>query len=128
MDFMNRYGPVIGRTFLSAIFLLSGFDKIANPQGTQQYMAAKGMPATGLFLVAAILLELVGGLMLLLGCHARRGALLLILFLVPTTLIFHTDFAEKLQVIMFMKNLAILGGLLFVAAFGSGPFSLKGQK
>lgn len=124
---MQRYIPLIGRAFLSAIFLKSAFDKITDPAGTQQYMAANGIPLTGLFLVAAIIVELVGGLSVLLGYKAKWGAIALILFLIPATLIFHTNFGDRIQVIQFMKNLAIMGGLLMVYYSGSGPVSLDAR-
>ena len=98
-----------------------------NPAGTQQYMAAHGMPFAGLFLIGAIILEIGGGLSVLLGYKARWGAIALVVFLIPTTLIFHTKFSEHLQVIMFMKNLAILGGLLMVSYFGPGPISFDAR-
>ena len=124
-DKMQKFLPVLGRVFLAAIFIKSGISKITNFSGTEAYMNASGIPLTWLFLIGAIVLELAGGLSVLLGWKAKYGAWLLIVFLVPTTLIFHTEFSNNMQMIMFMKNLAILGGLLMVAYFGSGPFSLK---
>ena len=121
---MQRYLPLIGRILIALIFLLSAFGKITDFSGTQQYMASAGMPATGLLLVAAIAFELFGALSVLLGFRARWGAIALIVFLIPATLIFHTDFADQNQMIHFMKNLSIMGGLLFVVAHGSGAFSL----
>ncbi|MEP0754030.1 DoxX family protein [Trichocoleus sp. Lan] len=126
---MEKYIPLIARAFLAAIFLKSGFDKITGFSGTQQFMASKDIPEalTGLLLVAAIILELAGGLSVLLGYKARWGAIALIIFMIPATLIFHTDFADRMQVIAFMKNLAIIGGLLMVYYIGSGPVSLDEQ-
>jgi putative oxidoreductase len=124
---MEKYIPLIARAFLAAIFLKSGFDKITGFSGTQQFMASKGLPLTALLLVAAIILELAGGLSVLLGYKARWGAIALIIFMIPATLIFHTNFAESMQVIAFMKNLAIIGGLLMVYYIGSGPISLDEQ-
>ncbi|MEP0881824.1 DoxX family protein [Trichocoleus sp. ST-U3] len=124
---MEKYIPLIARAFLAAIFLKSGFDKITGFSGTQQFMASKGLPLTALLLVAAIILELAGGLSVLLGYKARWGAIALIIFMIPATLIFHTDFADRMQVIAFMKNLAIIGGLLMVYYIGSGPISLDEQ-
>ncbi|UCD57100.1 MAG: DoxX family protein [Candidatus Hydrogenedentota bacterium] len=124
---MKNFVPLSARVLISQIFLASGWGKIMDPSGTQHYMAAHGMPLTALFLVGAIVLELGGGLSVLLGYKARWGAVALIVFLIPTTLIFHTAFAERLQQIMFMKNSAILGGLLMVACFGSGPLSLDAR-
>lgn len=121
-----NYIPLAARIFLSIIFLRSGVSKILGFGGTQKFMAANGIPLalTGLLLVSSIIIELGGGLSVLLGYKARWGAIALIIFLVPTTLIFHTNFAEEMQVIQFVKNLAIVGGLLMVVYLGSGPVSL----
>ena len=121
---MQRYLPFIGRILIALIFILSASGKIADFGGTQAYMAQYGMPATGLLLVGAIALELFGGLSVLVGFRARWGAIALFVFLIPATLIFHTDFADRNQMVHFMKNLSIMGGLLFVVAHGSGAFSL----
>ncbi len=124
---MKNLIPLMARILLAAIFLMSGLGKIMEPTGTLQYMAAYGMPLTGLFLVGAIGLQVVGGISLLLGYKARWGSILLVVFLLPATLIFHTKFSDQIQMIMFMKNLAILGGLLMVAYFGPGPLSLNAR-
>jgi putative oxidoreductase len=126
------WAPLLGRIGLSAIFLLSGVNKITNWEQTAQYMQAQGMPLVPLFLVGAIVLELAGGLSVLLGFHARLGAALLILFLIPATLIFHNFWAlqgpeQQLQMIMFLKNVAILGGLLLIVGMGPGPISLDNR-
>lgn len=124
-----NYIPLIARIFLSVIFLRSALSKILDFSGTQQQIAANGIPLalTGLLLAGAIVFELAGGLSVLLGYKARWGAILLIIFLVPTTLIFHTNFAEEMQVIQFLKNLALVGGLLMVVYFSSGPLSLDAR-
>ena len=124
---MNQYQPwglLAGRILLAYIFVLSGYGKITNFAGTAGYMAKYGMPMIEFFLVCAILLELVGSLMLVLGWKARWGALALIVFLVPTTLIFHPVWADPGQAIQFQKNLAIMGGMLYVAFMGPGRLSL----
>jgi len=120
---MKNHIPLIARILLALIFIKSGIGKIMDPTGTQQYMAAYGMPLTGLFLVGAIIFEIFGSLSVLLGYKARLGAIALIIFLVPATLIFHTKLSDPLQMVMFMKNLAMLGGLLMVAYFRPGPIS-----
>ena len=119
----------LARFFLAAIFVASGFGKIADFSGTQGYMASVGMPATALFLVGAILVEVLGGLALIVGYRARLAAIALVGFLVPATLLFHAFWAAppeaaQMQMISFMKNLALIGGLLFVAASGAGAYSL----
>lgn len=112
---------LLGRVLLALIFVLSGLHKISNFSGTQQMMADHGMPYTPVFLIGAILVEVIGGLSVLVGYRARIGATVLALFLIPTTLIFHSGAAEQVN---FMKNLSIIGGLLMVAAHGSGSVSL----
>ena len=97
---------------------------IGNFEGTAQYMAKVGMPLTNYFLVGAIFLELVGSITILLGYHARFGALLLLIFLIPTTLIFHTNFTDPMQKIHFMKNVSMFGGCLILLASGAGRFGL----
>ncbi len=124
---MRNFIPLIARIFLSVIFLKSALGKIMDPAGTQQFMAAHGMPLTVLFLIGAILLEVAGAISVLIGYKVRWGAALLVVFMVPTTLIFHTKLSDPIQMIMFMKNLAILGGLLMVVYFGAGPGSLDAR-
>ncbi|HET6676019.1 MAG TPA: DoxX family protein [Nitrospiraceae bacterium] len=121
----HPYSTLIGRLLLGAIFLLSGINKIADPAGTQGYMVTMGMTwATMLFYLGAIVIEVGGGLSLWLGYWTRIGAAVLIGFMIPTTLIFHTGFADPNQMIHFMKNLAVTGGLLYLATYGPGPLSL----
>lgn len=121
----RQYMTFIGRGLLAAIFIMSGLSKLNDPQGTQQYMAAMGMTwATGFFFWSAVAIELGGGLALLLGFMTRFAATLLVLFMIPTTWIFHTNFPDPNQVIHFLKNLAIMGGLLYASVFGAGPLSV----
>lgn len=123
------YATVAARIMIGQIFIIAGIGKIADFAGTAGYMASKHMPAVTFFLVMAILFEVLGGISLLAGFKARLGALALIVFLLATTLIFHNFWAlegvdRQMQMIQFMKNLAILGGLLMMATYGSGPISL----
>ncbi|NNG04980.1 MAG: DoxX family protein [Inquilinus sp.] len=132
MQAVEKFGPVVGRTLLVIVFLLSGVNKVFNWDGTAGYMASVGMPMIPLFLAGAIVLEIGGSLSVILGFKARWGALALIVFTIPTTLIFHAywsvDPAQmQLQMIMFMKNLGLTGGLLMVMAFGAGPVSLDAK-
>jgi putative oxidoreductase len=125
MMYDHAYSTLVGRVLLAVIFLLSGFNKIMDPAGTQNYMAAMGMTwATGLLYAGAVIVEVGGGLSVILGYWARVGAAALILFMIPTTLIFHTGFGDQNQLIHFLKNLAMTGGLLYVVAYGPGPLSL----
>jgi putative oxidoreductase len=123
--FTAAYMSLIGRVFLGLIFLISGIHKIADPQATQQYMLAMGMMwMTTLFYVGAVVVELAGSFSLLLGYRTRAGAWLLFLFMIPTTLIFHAHFGDPNQMIHFLKNLSIMGGLLYVANYGAGSLSM----
>lgn len=118
-----------GRVLLALIFVMAGLQKIPGYAGTQQYMEAMGVP--GALLPLVIALEILGGLALALGWQARIAALLLAGFSVLSGLLFHmipgmsmTGMEAQMQSIMFMKNLAIAGGLLMVVALGAGPVSL----
>ncbi|MEL6555385.1 MAG: DoxX family protein [Cyanobacteria bacterium J06621_11] len=125
--FFQKYTPLIARTFIAVIFIMTGINKITGFAGTQQQIASVGIPLAALVTVFTIVFEIVGGLSLILGYKARIGGILLLLFLVPATLMFHNPVVDPTQMIQFMKNLAIIGGLLMVTVYGSGPVSLDGQ-
>ena len=112
-----------GRMFLASVFLAAAFGKVTNFDGTVQYMTAHGMPAASALCAAAIAVEGLGSLSLILGYRSRWGASALAGFLVIATWIFHTGPDQRIQL---LKNLAILGGLLNVIALGPGPISLEG--
>jgi putative oxidoreductase len=124
---MNQYQPwglLAGRLLLAYIFVVAGYGKIVGFAGTAGYMAKYGMPMVEVLLVGAIIVELVGGLMLAVGWKARWAALAIFLFVIPTTIIFHPVWADPGQAIQFQKNLAIMGGMLYVAFMGPGRLSL----
>ncbi len=129
-NFLRTDATVLaGRILLSLIFVMSSLGKIADWNGTAGYMASKGMVAIGFFLPAAVAVELLGGLSVMTGFKARWGASLLFLFLIPVTLIFHDFWTlngmdRQMQTIHFMKNMAIMGGLLTLAGSGAGSFRL----
>lgn len=129
MKAMRSLFTIIARWCLAAVFIFAGASKLIFFDQTHVYMASKGFTAIPLFLFGAALLELIGGLCLILGYKTRFGAAILLLFLIPATLIFH-DFwnAEgvdrAIQQVMFLKNLAIFGGLLYVLCDGPGSFAL----
>ncbi|MGB6680394.1 MAG: DoxX family protein [Candidatus Bathyarchaeia archaeon] len=116
--------PLAARILISTIFIMAAINKSMDLLGSEQYMAAYGIPASGVLLVLAIMVEIFGGLSILLGFKAKWGAIALFIFLIPVTLIFHTEFTDRIQSIMLLKNLAMMGGLLMVANYGSGPYSL----
>ena len=122
---MRSYVPLLARILLGLIFVMSGITKITGFEGTQPDLGCHGMPLGAVFLVGAIAVEILGGLSVILGLWPRAGAAVLVLFLIPATLIFHTDFGQQTQMIMFLKNLSIMGGLLLVMAFGGGRYRIQ---
>jgi putative oxidoreductase len=122
-----RVLAVVGRVLIALIFVLAGLNKISGFNGTVAYMTQHSMPMAEILAVATIVLELGAGLCVALGYWTRAAALLLALFLVPATLIFHTNLVvahQQDQTIMLLKNLAIIGGLLTLAAQPPGPAAL----
>jgi len=123
---MEKYSVIISRVLLAQIFFIAGLGKIAGYDGTAAYMSAMGVPAMLLPLV--ILLEVGGGLALIVGWQTRWVSLALAGFTVVAALIFHHNFADQIQMIMFMKNIAITGGLILLAAHGAGEYSFDARK
>ena len=130
MHALNRYGPLAGRILIALIFVLSGFGKVTGFEGTVGYIASKGLPLPQLAAISAIIIELGGGLMLVFGLRARWAAAALLIFTAFAALIFHNFWAvppdqAQNQMIHFMKNISMMGGLLYVLVYGSGPLSLS---
>lgn len=126
---MNTFQPylsLLGRVMLSAIFIMSGLGKISAYAGTQGYMEASGVP--GLLLPVVIALEVIGGLAILVGYQARIAAFLVGGFTLLAGFIFHSNFADQTQMIMFMKNVSIAGALFFIVANGAGALALDNRK
>ncbi|GAB1718760.1 MAG: LysR family transcriptional regulator [Nitrosospira sp.] len=120
--------PMIGRLMMAAIFLISGFGKAAAPQMTIGYIASVGWPFPALVLAVAIGVEIIGGLMLALGYRTRIAALVLAVFTVAAGALFHNAIGDQTHFIMLLKNIAITGGLLQVATFGGGAFSIDARR
>ena len=129
---VKTYGPLAGRILLALIFVISGYNKLVGFDGTVGYIASKGLPLPQLAAAAAIAIELVGGILLVVGWQTRWAATAIFVFLIPTTLIFHPFWAvaagKQMEMIQFMKNLCIMGGMLYVMAFGAGPLSVDNRK
>ena len=123
---MERTINVASRVLLAHIFVISGWSKIAGYAGTQAYMTSVGLP--GALLPLVIALELLGGIALIVGFHTRWVALALAAFSIVAALIFHNNFADQMQMIAFMKNLAIAGGLLVLSQTGAGAPSVDAAK
>jgi putative oxidoreductase len=123
------YGPLVGRVLLVLIFIIAGFGKITGFDGTVGYMQAYNMPMPQVLAVLAIIIELGGGIMVAVGWKARWGAAALFIFVLVASFIFHAFWAVpadqmQMQRIMFLKNLSMMGGLLYVIVYGSGPASV----
>ena len=119
---MTNIFDLIGRVFISGIFLLSGFNKIGNYDGTVGWMESFGLP--GFLLIPAIILEIVGPILIIIGYQTRIAAGALSLFCLTTAIIFHTDFSDQMQFIAFMKNIALAGGFLFLVVNGARGYCL----
>ena len=129
MNALNRYGPLVGRILIALIFVFAGFGKITGFEGTVGYIASKGLPFPQLAAIGAIIVELGGGIMLVLGWKTRLAAAALLIFTGLAALFFHNFWAltpdqAQNQMIHFMKNLAMMGGMLFVMVHGAGALSL----
>ncbi|MHC2148945.1 DoxX family protein [Pseudomonas sp. 210_17 TE3656] len=119
---------LVGRVLLSAIFILSGFSKLAAPAMMVGYISSVGLPLPQLALALAIIVEIGGGLALVAGYRTRTVAALLAVFSVFTALAFHNALGDQNQFIHFFKNIAMAGGLLHIVAFGAGRFSLDARR
>jgi putative oxidoreductase len=119
---VKNIAEVAGRSFLAVLFLLSGLGKIGAYAATAAYMSSVGVPSALLPVVIAT--EVLGGLAIILGWQTRVTALLLAGYSLLTALVFHTNFADQIEMIMFLKNVSIAGGFLLLVANGAGPLSL----
>jgi putative oxidoreductase len=124
----TRYLPFAGRAIIGAIFLMSGLGKLAAYGATTAMIAAAGLPAPPAAWLVAVAVEAGGGLLLLLGYRVRTVALILAVFALATAVFFHRNFADQNQMIHFLKNLIIAGGLLQIVHFGAGAVSLDNRR
>jgi putative oxidoreductase len=124
---------VVARVLLALMFVLAGFSKFAGLAGTAGYIASKGLPMPMVLAVLTAIVEVVGGIALIVGFQARIAALALALFTIAASFLFHNFWAMPadqafVNQLMFMKNLAVAGGLLFVFSLGAGPASLDARR
>lgn len=119
-----EWAPLLGRIFLSAIFILSGVGKITGFAGTVGYIGSVGLPLPEVAAVFAIVIELGAGLALLFGWKTYWAAKILILWVLILAVIFHRDFSDENQIGHFLKNISIAGGLIFAKLHGAGKYSL----
>ena len=119
---MTNILDLVARILISALFLLNGIFKISNYDGTVGWMEGYGIP--GILLIPAIILEIVGPILIILGYKAKIAAGLLSLFCIATAVIFHNDFSDQMQLGSFLKNIALAGGFVFIFINGTKDFSL----
>jgi putative oxidoreductase len=119
---------LVARVLLSIIFLMSGFGKLTDIAGTASYFANYGLPAPSATAVIVGLVELLGGLAILVGFKTPVAAWVLAIFSVASALVAHTDFGDQMQMINFLKNLAMAGGFLALAVSGAGAYSIDGRR
>jgi putative oxidoreductase len=124
MKSLNDVGALIGRILMALIFLLSGIGKFAHPSMMLAFMKMNGVPAPEPMLYLSAIIEIAGGLALLIGLRARAAAVLLFLFLIPVTLMMHAIPGGQMNQVEVLKNLAIMGGLLILATRGGGAYSI----
>ncbi|MBC7756529.1 MAG: DoxX family protein [Bdellovibrio sp.] len=117
---------LFGRVMVALIFILAGLGKIQDPAGTMGYMQSVGVP--GILLWPTIALEVLGGLALAMGYKTRYVAFALAIFSIVAAALFHRNFADQMQMIMFLKNIAIAGGLLLLAVSGNTAFSIDNKR
>ena len=113
---------ILGRLLLSAIFLINGIGKIFNYEGTIQYMENFDVP--GYLIIPAITVEILFPILLIIGYYTKFSALVLSLFTFALAIIFHTDFSNQMQLMSFLKNIAIAGGFLIIFVYGPGKYSI----
>ena len=122
---MANIADLIGRILISALFLLNGIFKISNYDGTIDWMESFGMP--GILIIPAIILEIAGPVLIIIGYKTKLAAGLLSLFCIATAFIFHNDFANQMQLTSFLKNIALAGGFLILFVNGAKGFSLDNK-
>ena len=113
---------ILGRLLLSAIFLINGIGKIFNYEGTIQYMENFDVP--GYLIIPAITVEILFPILLIIGYYTKFSALVLSLFTLVLAVIFHTDFSNQMQLMSFLKNIAIAGGFLIIFVYGPSKYSI----
>ncbi|WP_293006273.1 DoxX family protein [Nitrosomonas sp.] len=123
---MDKISQLVARIFLGQIFLISGLLKISGYEGTQGYMEAMGMP--GMLLPLVIALEVGGGLAIMAGWQTKWVSMALAAFTLVAAVIFHNNLSDQTQMIMFMKNIAITGGLMLLAVHGAGGYSVDSKR
>ena len=124
----NSLTIFLGRVLLAVIFVLSGFNKLADIAGTAGYFGSMGLPVPTVTAVVVGLIELLGGLAIVVGFQTRIVSWVLAVFTIATALVAHTGWADQNQMIHFLKNVAITGGFLVLASSGPGAYSIDARR
>ncbi|MDC3104566.1 DoxX family protein [Candidatus Pelagibacter bacterium] len=123
---MSNFIDLIGRIFISSVFLLSGYNKIFSFNATASWMEGFGVP--GFLLWPTIILEILLPLSIIIGYQARISAIGLAIFSIATAIIFHSDFSNQMQLIAFLKNIGLAGGFMFIAIHGTKDWAFDNKK
>ena len=126
MSSLRTYAAPLGRLLLAAIFIWAGIGKLTNPAGTAQYFAHANIPIPDVMVWIVLIIELVGGILVLIGYQTRWAALVLAIFCVLTGVMVHLPVGDQANMTHLFKNLAMAGGFLYVFAFGAGVLSVDG--
>lgn len=131
-DSYKAYVSIVGRLLLALMFILAGFGKLGNIDGTAGFIASGGLPAPTFLAVVVGLLELIGGLALVVGYQVRLAGLALALFTVAASVVFHAFWSapadqQYVAQLLFMKNISVAGGMLLISALGAGPLSIDAR-
>jgi putative oxidoreductase len=127
MENAKTYLVPLGRLLMSSLFIWAGFGKLMNPTGTAQYFANYHLPLPDVLVWIVIIIELIGGLMILVGFQARWVALVLALFCLVTGFAIHLPVGDQANMTNFYKNLVMAGGFLYVVAYGAGAISVDNR-
>jgi putative oxidoreductase len=128
MENAKTYLVPLGRLLMSSLFIWAGFGKLTNPSGTAQYFASYHLPLPDVLVWIVIIIELIGGLLILVGFQTRWVALVLALFCLVTGFAIHLPAGDLPNMINFYKNLVMAGGFLYVVAYGAGALSVDNRK
>jgi putative oxidoreductase len=128
MNALNDGAALLGRLLLALIFILSGVQKLVDFNGTVAFMAAEGLPVPVLATIVAVIVECVGGILLIIGYQTRPTGMVMTVWCIATALIAHRDFGNPDQMIHFLKNVAMAGGFLQLVAFGAGAWGIDGRR
>jgi putative oxidoreductase len=128
MNWLNDGVALLGRLLLSVIFILSGVQKLMDFSGTVAFMGVEGLPVPALAAIVAVIVECIGGILLIVGYQTRPTGMVMAVWCVATALVAHRDFGNPDQMIHFLKNVGMAGGFLQLVAFGAGAWGIDGRR